>query len=69
MKKNFLKEFEKFQKNKKIQVTEMEKVSGGTCIFYCSHSQSDCDKDDSSTSYKNGIPWDLDKTQDPPPNT
>jgi hypothetical protein len=66
MKKNFSKEFAKFQKNKKIQTQEMEKLSGGTCIFYCSSSLSDCDRDDHSTSYQNGVPVDIDKSRDNP---
>ncbi len=41
-----LKEFKKFQKNENIQAEELKKISGGTCIMYCSNSQSDCDRDD-----------------------
>ena len=41
-----LAEFEKFQKNESVQAEELQKISGGTCIFYCSNSQHDCDRDD-----------------------
>lgn len=44
-------EFSKFQKNESIQAKELKKVSGGTCIFYTSHSQSDCDRDDQTYTY------------------
>jgi hypothetical protein len=57
MKKNFLKEFEKFEKNTRIQVEEMQKVSGGTCIFYSSCSYGDCDTDDCTLT---GGGWDAD---------
>lgn len=45
-------DFSKFQKNESIQAKELKKVSGGTCIFYTSHSQSDCDRDDQTYTYK-----------------
>jgi hypothetical protein len=54
MKKSFLKEFEDFEKDARIQVTEMQKISGGTCVFYCSSSFGDCDVDDATASWANG---------------
>ena len=50
-KSKLLKEFEKFQKNESVQAEELQKISGGTCIFYSSHSQSDCDTDDQTYTY------------------
>jgi hypothetical protein len=60
MKKNFLKAFEQFEKNNRVQLTEMQRVSGGTCIFYSSCSYGDCDTDD-CTLTGGGL------DQDPPP--
>lgn len=51
MKKNFLKEFEQFEKNARIQVNEMQKISGGTCTVYSSCSFGDCDTDDCTFTY------------------
>jgi len=63
-KNNLLREFEKFQKNENIQAEELKKISGGTCIMYSSHSQSDCDRDDMT--YTNHGDWvDIDQRHEP----
>ena len=66
MKKRFLKEFENFEKDARIQVTEMQKISGGTCVFYSSSTFGDCDVDDSTTSWYNGNVVDRDIPNNPP---
>jgi hypothetical protein len=41
------KAFEQFQQFETVSASEMEKIAGGTCIFYSSGSWGDCDRDDS----------------------
>lgn len=64
-KSKLLKEFEKFQKNESVQAEELAKISGGTCIFYCSHSQHDCDRDDYTLTNIGGKYQDIDHKEVP----
>lgn len=64
MKKNFLKEFEQFEKNARIQVAEMQKISGGTCVYYSSCSYGDCDTDDCTFTSSQWGGNDFDDTRD-----
>ena len=64
-KSKLLKEFEKFQKNETVQAEELAKISGGTCIFYTSYSQHDCDRDDQTYTNLNGKYQDIDHREDP----
>jgi bacteriocin-like protein len=43
------KAFDEFKKFETVSITEMQQVSGGTCIFYSSNSFGDCDRDDTLT--------------------
>ena len=49
-----LQQFERFQKSESVQAEELSKINGGTCVFYCSSSQGDCDRDDYTLTYVHG---------------